>query len=117
MAYETASDYLGTNKMTDQRPAFYVYSLRELNIPGVECTVVDSYDNMDIVDDGVLRCTSARQTIIDLLRNDRDPQVTIEALADWYFAHGESYEGLNIPEDIQAEFDDYADDAIHYFDC
>lgn len=115
LAFETASDYLGTNKMA-YRPSLDVYSLKELNIDGVNCTVLDSYDNLEVIDRVGLRCTSERQTIIDLLRYDRDPQVTIEAIADWYFNHNESYNGLDIPEDIQELFKSYAEDAIHYFD-
>lgn len=113
LAFETASDYLGTNKMA-YKPSLDVYSLRELNIDGVNCTVLDSYDNLEVIDRVGLRCTSERQTIIDLLRYDRDPQVTIEAIADWYFNHNESYNGLEIPEDIQELFKSYAEDAIHY---
>lgn len=115
VAFETASDFLGTNKMA-YRPRLCVYSLNELNIPCVECKIVPSYDGLDIVEIDGLTCTSPSQTIIDLLRYDRDPQVTIEAIADWYFTHNESYDGLEIPEDIKEAFDDYAEDAIHYFD-
>lgn len=115
VAFETASDFLGTNKMA-YRPRLCVYSTKELNIPGVECKVVPSYDGLDTVELDGLTCTSPNQTIIDLLRYDRDSQVTIEAIADWYFTHNESYDGLKIPDDIKAEFDDYAEDAIHYFD-
>ena len=116
LAFETASDYLATNKMTHLRPAFYVYSLRELNISGVECTVLDSYDNLEITEQRGIRCTSETQTMWDLLRNDRDPQVIIECIADWYFKHGESYSDLDVPDDISELFWDYAEDAKYYFD-
>lgn len=114
LAFESASDYLATNKMT-YRPSLYVYARQELNIQGVECTIIDSYDGLELVDDGVLRCTSVQQTIIDLLRYDRDPQVTIEAIADWYYTHNESYAGLTLPADVQPLFDDCAEDAINYY--
>lgn len=78
--------------------------------------IVSSYSNLEIIELDGIRCTSARQTILDLLRYDRDQQVTIEAIADWYFAHNESFDDLDIPEDLQEAFDSYADDAIHYFD-
>lgn len=115
LAFETASDYLGTNAGTHQRPAFYVYSLKELNIEGVECTVVDSYDSIDIVQERGMYCTSVEQTLIDLLRNDRDDQVIVESMADWYFSHNESFEGLNIPDDIKELFDSYIEDAVDYY--
>ena len=115
LAYETASDYLGTNCMGD-RPSYTVYSLEELNLDGVECIIVDSYDNLDIVEKLGIRTTSEQYTLFDLLRNDRDPQVIIEAMADWYFRHGNTYDNLDVPEDIREIFDDYAEDAPHYYD-
>lgn len=115
VAFETASDYLGTNKMA-YRPKLCVYSLQELSIEGVECNIVSSYSNLEIIELDGIRCTSARQIIWDLLRYDRDQQVTIEAIADWYFTHNESFDDLDIPEDLQEAFDSYVDDAIHYFD-
>lgn len=116
LAFETASDYLATNKMTHQRPAYYVYSTHELNIPEVECTIVDNYDSLDIVEERGMKCTSVTQTMWDLLRNDRCTQVTIECIADWYFRHNESYDDLEVPEDIKDLFWDYAEDAKYCFD-
>lgn len=63
-----------------------------------------------------MKCTSVTQTMWDLLRNDRCPQVTIECIADWYFRHNESYDDLEVPEDIKDLFWDYAEDAKYYFD-
>ena len=77
LAFETASDYLATNKMTHQRPVYYVYSTHELNIPDVECTIVDNFDSLDIVEERGMRCTSVTQTMWEGLRNDRCRQVII----------------------------------------
>lgn len=115
LAFETASDYLGTNKMA-YRPKLCVYSLQELNITGVDCSLIESYSDLEIVELDGIRCTSARQTIWDLLRYDRDQQVIVEAIADWYFNHNESFDGLNIPADLQETFNSFVDDATHYFD-
>lgn len=115
LAFETASDYLGTNKMA-YRPKLCVYSLQELNITGVDCSLIESYSDLEIVELDGIRCTSARQTIWDLLRYDRDQQVIVEAIADWYFKHNESFDDLNIPADLQETFNSFVDDAIHYFD-
>ena len=115
LAFETASDYLGTNKMA-YRPKLCVYSLQELNITRVDCNLIESYSDLEIVELDGIRCTSARQTIWDLLRYDRDQQVIVEAIADWYFKHNESFDDLNIPADLQETFNSFVDDAIHYFD-
>ena len=115
LAFETASDYLGTNKMA-YRPKLCVYALQELDIAGVDCKIVDSFSNLEVVELDGIRCTSERQTIWDLLRYDRDQQVTVEAIADWYFKHNESFDDLDIPMDLQEVFNSFVDDAIHYFD-
>lgn len=115
LAFETASDYLGTNKMA-YRPKLCVYSLQELNITMVDCNLIESYSDLEIVELDGIRCTSARQIIWDLLRYDRDQQVIVEAIADWYFKHNESFDDLNIPADLQETFNSFVDDAIHYFD-
>lgn len=115
LAFETASDYLGTNKMA-YRSKLCVYSLQELNITEVDCSLIESYSGLEIVELDGIRCTSARQTIWDLLRYDRDQQVIVEAIADWYFKHNESFDDLNIPVDLQETFNSFVDDAIHYFD-
>lgn len=115
LAFETASDYLGTNKMA-YRPKLCVSALQELDIAGVDCNIVDSYSDLEIVELDGIRCTSERQTIWDLLRYDRDQQVIIEAIADWYFKHNESFDGLDIPTDLQEVFSSFVDDAIYYFD-
>lgn len=39
----------------------------------------------------------------------------VASLNKW-FNHNESYNGLEIPEDIQELFKSYAEDAIQYFD-
>lgn len=116
LAFETASDYLSTNKMTNQRPMYYVYATHELNIQGVECTIVDNFDDLDIINERGMLCTSVTQTMWDLLRNDRDSQVIIECIADWYFSHNESYDDLAVPSDISDIFWEYAEDARYYFD-
>lgn len=116
LAFETASDYLGMNAGTHQRLAYYVYSLEELNLEGVDCTILDSYDSLDILEERGMRCTSRTQTIIDLLSHDRDDQVILESLADWYFSHNESFNDLVIPDNIKDLFNEYKYDAIHYYD-
>ena len=112
IAFETASDYLGICKSTHQRPAYYVYSKQNLGVSEVECTLVESYANIEYKEIRGLKVTTPRQTIVDLITNDRDDQVILESLANWYFSHNESFKGL--PEDIITP---YTEDAISYYDC
>ena len=111
IAFESAASYLGLDNIED-RPKIYVYSKQNLGVSEVECTLVESYTNIEYKEIRGLRVTTPRQTIVDLITNDRDDQVILESLANWYFSHNESFEGL--PEDIITP---YIEDAISYYDC
>jgi hypothetical protein len=116
VAMESAASYLGIDNMPN-RDVLFVYSLEQLNIKGVVCTIVDSFDSIDFIEQNGIRCTSVKQTIYDLLRYDRDDQVIQESLADYYYSHDESFDGLDIPDDIIDIFESYREDSIHYYDC
>lgn len=115
VAFESAADSLGICCPAIERPAIYVYSCEEISIDGIECTIVDSYDGIDIIELGGIRYTSPAQTIFDLLRYDRDDQVILESLADWYYEHDESFDDLQVPDDLKSVFEDYREDAINYY--
>jgi hypothetical protein len=66
--------------------------------------IVDSFDKLDIVRIGELRCTSLNQTINDMLRDYDviDEQSLVQALADFYYDNAESFDGLRIaPQNIE----------------
>lgn len=46
LAFETASNYMFWCSPTFQRPAYYVYAIHELDINGVECTSINSLDDI-----------------------------------------------------------------------
>ena len=115
LAFETAADYLGICAPSVHRWAYFVYSREELNIEGVVCKVVDSYENLEIVEDRGMRCTSERQTIIDLLIYQRDDGIICESISHYHCTHGDSFEGLNIPSDVQPIFYAYVDDALSFY--
>lgn len=116
LAYETAADYLGICDLCSDRPSFTVYSKEELGVDNIECTLVDSFDNIDTIELNGLRCTSINQTIIDLLRDDRDADVIQQAMSYYYESHNQSWDGLEIPNEVKPIFDDYEYDAIHFYD-
>ncbi len=62
-----------------------------------------------------MRSTSINQTIIDMLRYDRDDSVTCECIVDWYYSYDESFDGLFIPDDVREAFDDIKQDAIDFY--
>ena len=117
LAYETAADFLGINEgLAYQRGSLTVYSLKELNIQDVDCILVSSFNDIKFEVVRGIRVTTAEQTIIDLLRHNRDDQVIQEAMSYWYETHNQSFDNLNIPDDIRDIFNSYVDDAIHYYD-
>ena len=64
---------------------------------------------------GIL-CTTVNQTINDLLRADGDNQVIQESLADVYFSNGESFDSLQIEEELLPRFEKYKIWAMEYYD-
>lgn len=52
--------------------------------------------------DGLL-CTTVNQTIIDLLEQNGNEQIITESLANYYDAHNESFDGLEVPEHLKRD--------------
>ena len=117
LAYDTAADYLGMTNLSEvfNIELFVESPISELNgNDGYIQHIVDiSKKDYSMVKG--LNCTSPNQTVIDLLRRDGDQQVIQETLADYYFSHNESYDGLIIPPDIQESFNKYGEWAKEYY--
>jgi hypothetical protein len=79
--------------------------------------IVDSFDGLDIVQIGELRCTSLNQTVNDMLRDYDliDEQSLAQALADYYYGNGSSFEGLRIAPQYADRFDAIKDWAIEFY--
>lgn len=124
LAYETAADYLGMSEGCDSMEISVFATVYNEELDGIgrkkslriRQIIVPSFDEIDYVDWHGLHCTTPQQTIIDLLEQDGDNQVIQESLATYYFSHGESFDGLKIPEHLNALFEKYSDWAIHYYD-
>lgn len=114
---ETAAELLGLSTGVRQEYVS-VYCERELSLPGVECTVVESISDIETVEKFGLRITDEERTLIDVLRENRDLELIYSSLADYYFSHKESFEGLlsRLPMDIQETFEYYREGAIEYYD-
>lgn len=124
LAYETAADYLGMSEGCDSIDiSVFVTTYNEnldkighkysLNIRQI---VISSFNEIDYANRHGLNCTTPQQTIIHLLEQDGDNQVIQETLATYYFENNESFNGLYIPEFLNARFEEYSDWAIHYYD-
>ena len=62
-------------------------------------------------------CTTFNQTINDMLRNinNEDESSDIEALSNYYYSHGESFDGLDIATDNIASFQALKSVAMDYY--
>jgi len=79
--------------------------------------VVDSYDGLDIVRIGELRCTSLNQTVNDMLRDYDmiDEQSLVQALADYYYSNSQSFDGLRIAPEHTDRFNAIRDWATEFY--
>jgi hypothetical protein len=94
-----------------------VYAKEKGEFENVNYYIVDSFDHLEIETYQSIRYTSVNQTINDMLADfdNIDEQSLIEGLADYYFAHDESFSGLLIEEKNQAVFDSIKEWAIEYY--
>ena len=84
----------------------------------INYNIVTSFDNIETIIIGGLRCTTVKQTINDMLRDfDRiDEQSLVQALSDYYYNNGESFDGLEIESQYQSLFNSLIDWAVEYYD-
>lgn len=115
LAYDTAADFLGLTNDADS-PTAQIFVLKEQDIEGTEQIVIPSFENKEYMEEDGLFCTTVNQTIIDLLEKNGEEQVIVESLSNYYFEHGESFEGLQIPKHVQKQFDKYSVWAVEYYD-
>ena len=94
-----------------------VYAKKPGEYENINYRLVDSFDDLAIVNFRDLRCTSVNQTVNDMLRDfeNVDEQSLVEGLATYYYLHGDSFDGLEIEPQNQTVFDSIRDWAIEYY--
>ena len=116
LCLETAADYLGlsnggmTNKIS-------VYSVAKIEVDGIECIIVPNYEGIKHEASLDIQCTTVEQTLVDILKYDRDSQAIMESLSNYYFEHGESFDELisTLPSEIITTFERYRVDSVEYY--
>lgn len=65
-----------------------------------------------------LRYTDLSRTVSDAFANEAilDMQGITEAVSRYYYANGESFEGLSVAPEYQDRFEKLAEDALHYYE-
>lgn len=115
LAFDTAADFLGLTN-GGYRPVAQIFVDRKQDIEGTEQTLVPSLKSLECEEYGGLVCTTVNRTIIDLLEQNGDEQIITESLANYYEEHGESFDGLNIPEHLRQSFEKYKAWAMEYYE-
>lgn len=73
---------------------------------------------IDVQNKNGLAFTSFNRTLADALANESilDMQGITEAVSRYYYAHGDSFEGIFVPPEYQQGFERLARDAIEYYE-
>ena len=95
-----------------------LYATEREPYENINYTIVTGFDDIETTIIGGLRCTTVKQTINDMLRDyDKiDEQALVQALSDYYYSHGESFDGLEIKPQYQTLFNSLRDWAVEYYD-
>ena len=75
-------------------------------------------DERDVINKNGLLYTSLNRTVTDSLANESilDMQGITEALSMYYFENDESFDGIFVPPEYLARFNELARDAMEYYD-
>lgn len=115
LAFDTAADFLGLTN-GGYRSAAQIFVNKKQNIDGTEQILVPSLETLVCEEQNGLLCTTVNQTIIDLLEQNGDEQIITESLANYYDAHNESFDGLEVPEHLKKRFEKYKAWALEYYE-
>ena len=115
LAFDTAADFLGLTN-GGYRSAVQIFVNKKQKIDGTEQILVSSLEALACEERNGLVCTTINQTIIDLLEQNGDEQIIMESLANYYDAHNESFDGLEVPEHLKARFEKYKTWAVEYYE-
>ncbi len=83
----------------------------------ISYAIVDGYEGIDCIQIGNVRCTTFEQTVNDMLRDfeNTDEMALTEALSNYYFSHGESFNGLQIHPENRRAFECLRESAMQYY--
>lgn len=95
----------------------FAYATRKGKYDNINYNIVESFDKIDYVIINGVKCTTFQQTINDMLADfdNTDELALTEALADYYYEHHQSYDGLKIDPENQNVFDYVSENAKYYY--
>ncbi len=116
LCYTSALEALGMFNGSIDESDIEVYALEAGRYNNINYHIVPDFNGIKIQNIGKIKCTTFEQTINDMLRDlFIDRTALTEALANYYYSHGNSFEGIIIDNDNEANFEEISNDAIDYY--
>lgn len=115
LAFDTAADFLGLTN-GGNRSIAQIFVTEKQDVEGTQQITIPSFEQIECEEHQGLLCTTINRTIVDLLEQDGDEQIITESLANYYEEHGESFDGLQIPEHLKTRFEKYSSWAKEYYE-
>ena len=93
-----------------------VYALYAGSYDNINYYIVDSFDDIDYIRDGDVLCSTFGQAVNDILSDfgNADEKALANALSNYYFSNGESFDGLCIRPENMEQFNYIRDWAVEY---
>jgi len=93
-----------------------LYSVEPVSADGIKVVIVDSFDNINHINDGYILCSTFEQAVSDMLIDfdNTDEQALLEALSRYYYENNRSFSGLSISPSLQDRFLEVQSWAIDY---
>lgn len=114
----TAASYLGLSNGWGIPLEFYTTNNKIMNSNYINGIIVDSLEELNIIKINDILCTNKETTICDLIIHECSVQEILESMADYYYEHEESFDGIMETVEryrIIKEFNSYVKDAIEYY--
>ena len=113
---ESALLFLQMSKGYMEETDIFVYATKQGEYENINYRLVDNFEGIDYFKEGAVLCTTFNQTVNDMLENfdDVDPQPFFEALNDYYFTHGENFDGISIAPSNEKLFEELKRGAVLY---
>ena len=93
------------------------YALIEVDDDSLDCRVIHSFEEIEYFVDGNVRCATFNQILNDMLAEFEiaDELALVEALANYFHLHDQSFDGLVIKEENEKIFEDLKEQAKEYY--
>jgi hypothetical protein len=99
-----------------------VYARTQGAYENINYRIVDTFDNIEFINDGGILCCTFNQAVNDMLSDfdnpngDADSEALTKALSRYYHANGKTFNGLYIEPANTKQFEYMKEWAIGYYD-